>query len=344
MSQKKQIKWLNCAKCFAILAVIIDHTRGVLYTNPKIGVAAYFSVSLFILIAGMTSYMSNLRHNGSKNIFLRSSKKIIISYCFATFIYLVYYTHTFNVTQYINYLVHFNIIGAMYYVLLYLQLMLVNGFLFDFLQFCSGKKYCYLYEFLAFAVIIVISIFTTNYTNLLGVYGGGGKLLGGTFLILYYIGMIIAKYKWLENTSVRKSIAMLLVSFPLLLLWWGYIFFYGMTIDQYFPWGIGKNPPGISLMILAVLILFSTFGFFTLIERYNCTKWIVNSVNWIGKNTLNIFMYHFLIMNILSNHFNITDIWIKRFVYIIFMIYASILIGKIIDNILHQISLLFKNR
>ena len=60
---KSQVKWLNCAKCMAILAVIVDHTNGILYTNPHIALASYFSVSLFILIAGMTSYMSDLRHN-----------------------------------------------------------------------------------------------------------------------------------------------------------------------------------------------------------------------------------------------------------------------------------------
>lgn len=59
----KTIKWIDCAKCLAILAVMTDHTNGILYTNQDIAYASYFSVSLFIIIAGMMSFLSNERHN-----------------------------------------------------------------------------------------------------------------------------------------------------------------------------------------------------------------------------------------------------------------------------------------
>ena len=60
---KEQIKWINCAKMVAILAVMTDHTFDVLYTNSKIAMASYFSVSLFIILSGMTSYLSYSKNN-----------------------------------------------------------------------------------------------------------------------------------------------------------------------------------------------------------------------------------------------------------------------------------------
>lgn len=42
--------WIDCAKAIAIMAVAVDHCNGMLYTNPIIAQASYFSVSLLSLI------------------------------------------------------------------------------------------------------------------------------------------------------------------------------------------------------------------------------------------------------------------------------------------------------
>ncbi len=91
---KKEIKWINCAKLVAILAVMIDHTNGILYTNPDIAMLSYFSVSLFIIISGMMSFFSNERHEELKwfQIFIRSSKNILLAYLIANAVYLIYIT------------------------------------------------------------------------------------------------------------------------------------------------------------------------------------------------------------------------------------------------------------
>ena len=43
-------KWVDIAKGLAILAVITDHSRNILYTNDKIQRISFFSVTLFICI------------------------------------------------------------------------------------------------------------------------------------------------------------------------------------------------------------------------------------------------------------------------------------------------------
>ena len=91
-----------------------------------------------------------------------------MAYCIATAIYYVWQTRTFDFAQYLNYLVHFNISGPHYFVLLYLQLMLANRFLYNILQKCERNTKGYFTE----AVMMVLSIWTTNCTNILNVYGG----------------------------------------------------------------------------------------------------------------------------------------------------------------------------
>ena len=78
MEKNKQMKWLNFAKLAAIIAVITDHTNGYLYSNQDIAKASYFSVSLFIIISGMTSYLSNLKERKPDRIIIRNCKRYVL--------------------------------------------------------------------------------------------------------------------------------------------------------------------------------------------------------------------------------------------------------------------------
>lgn len=44
-SNVREVKWINCAKLVAILAVMTDHTYSLLYTDLGINMLSYFSVS-----------------------------------------------------------------------------------------------------------------------------------------------------------------------------------------------------------------------------------------------------------------------------------------------------------
>lgn len=54
--EKQRIRWIDCAKTVAIIAVLVDHNSGLLYQNNNIKIISYFSVSLFILLAGITAF------------------------------------------------------------------------------------------------------------------------------------------------------------------------------------------------------------------------------------------------------------------------------------------------
>lgn len=340
MEHKQEITWINGAKFVSILAVMVDHTYRILYENYDIAYASYFSVSLFIILSGMTSYLSNLHH--IENVLrggVHSCRKIVSAYCIAVAVCMITMTHGFDFSEYISYLVNFNINLPHYFVLLYIQLMIVNGFLFNLLQKCPKSIKGYFYEMLITVCIIALSVWTTNHTNILNVYGGGGKLFGGPYLVLYYFGMLVMRHGWLENTTFVKGIISLSVSGILWFIVWRYTCANGLKLDAYVPFGSGYFPgiPGITEMTFALCMLFITFGMFTLLEQIKCIKKVILFVCEIGRHSLYIFLYHVLILHYFLLKYMPSlpakNIWLARVVFFTAMIAGTIFIEMVVGCI-----------
>ena len=146
MNSNREIEWINFAKFIAIVAVLFNHSYGVLYFNERICTLSYFSVSLFILISGILSYKSIIKHQLSWfKTFWRSIKKIIIAYLVSTLIYYVWINKFFDLSQYTQLILNFNISGPFYYVALYIQLMLISKPLFNIIDKIPMTKKRYNY-------------------------------------------------------------------------------------------------------------------------------------------------------------------------------------------------------
>lgn len=236
MAAKQQFLWIDCAKCMAILAVMIDHTNGLLYHNSDIAYASYYSVTLFILISGMMCFLSNLRHeftwwDGLKH----STAKITCAYLFAVLVYHIAAYKSFDLLLYINNVVYFNISGPLYYVMLYLQLMIINRPLYVILRKC---KY-FIFEILLGVCLLGISSFTTLSSNIMDIYGGGGKLLGGTYLFVFYVGMMLAKHKIFTRLAGINVKLLSIISIVLWCAWWRWICADKLSMDIQIYFGGG---------------------------------------------------------------------------------------------------------
>lgn len=335
MEKTKEIKWINCAKFLAILAVITDHTKGILYTNQNIALASYFSVSLFIIISGMMSFSSNERHDRNwLQTFICSGKNIVAAYLAANLIYLIWIDRYFDLKTYLQYVIGFNLSPPFYYVLLYLQLMLINRPIYDIIKRIPEKLY-WIWEIGMGIVILFISSLTTNYTNILNVYGGGGKIFGGTYLFLFYLGMLISKHAVFKNMTLKKSAILSAAGFLLWFGWWRFACCNQFALDAKLPFGGGFNPPSITLSVMAVIMLVLSCGVFSLLEYSKYLRWITCCTSWLGKHTLYIFLYHrfFLdyIMKEIRKYFTTENMWLIRIMYLGVMILGSILL----DYLLH---------
>ena len=173
--------------------------------------------------------------------------------------------------------------------------------------------------------VILLSYFTTNYTNLLGVYGGGGKLFGGTYLFLFYVGMVVAE----NHASLKGG----WIGFLLFLLgtffWWRFECFDQCGVDRKLPFGGGNfNPPSISGTLMAILVAGTIFNLEALLKKRAFSGKIAFLWSWLGSHTLYIFLYHRFFLDFILPRckFLQGNIWIKRCGYMAAMIFGSIAI------------------
>ena len=340
-------KWIDVAKFMAIVGVIIDHTNGVLYTNPYVAYSSYFSVSLFIIVMGITTMWSYTNNSDAmiKKVWHKCIG-IIRPYIVATIVYALFVYKSFDFDVILIHLIHFNMSGPFYYVLLYIQLVIISPILFFIFEKSSKKRYGYVTEVIVFLVILWIASWTTNHSNILGVYGGGGKLFGGTYLVLLYIGMWFGKYY--KKISINKIISTILagVACSCAIAWWRFIAVDRCKIDLLIPYGEGFNPPSISFGLYAILIASTLYFIETLFLNYpnGIPLKIMKIFAFMGKHTLYIFLYHRFFLDIVFPYLftktgiALENIYFKRIVYFVFMIGGSMLIEFILEKI-HQMIL-----
>jgi fucose 4-O-acetylase-like acetyltransferase len=261
---KERLSWLDLLKGIAILAVIIDHTYGVFYKNILIQYHTGFSVALFIFLAGITSAMS-LSHGNFMNFYKKRLVSIIIPFIIATALFSL-----LNDKSFINSLLHFNATGPMYFIAFFMELILIAPLL-------NKLPYYFL------ILIIPLSIYLNKFSFIPFLWGGGNKLFGGTFLLMFYLGFLF--YKNIEKfNNIRFKLINIII--PILLL----IFF---EYFKLYP-KIWHNPPYTLTFIYTFSIFWLVFNL-----RLNYQNKILKFISYCGRNSLYIFLYHPIIFSLI---------------------------------------------
>lgn len=294
ISGKSRVKWIDLAKAAAILAVLTDHLFKTLYFRQDIWYGTFFSVSLFVLVLGVTSYLSLHSLNGRVTQWIcKRSTAILGPYLLATAIYTLYYYRRLDLEIYLDKVIHFNASGPFYYVLLYLQMIIVAPLLCQIFVLATRKRYALLVEAAGLILVLAFSYCSMRYTNILSVYGAG-KLFGGTYLVLFYLGMWFAKY--LEKINLKHWMIAVLLMVGLLgaVLSWQFMINNNFALDRIvFPNG-GINPPFISIIVYTLFVGMVIFAL------GNIQTKVLEVVSRLGKHTLHIFLWHFLIKELLD--------------------------------------------
>lgn len=331
---RERIEWIDFTKGIAIVAVMIDHLSGIIYTHDPLKYASFFSVSVFIILSGITSYLNGNCETMSYYAIevWKKCKKIVGAYLIAVLIYLLVRTHRFDLLEYVNYVCFFNITEPHYFVLLYIQLMILCPLLKKIVKKATLVKNVFFLFFL-----IVFTWWTSNYTNILSVYGGGGKLFGGTYLFLLYFGMVLAKYDIFQFNTKQKICVLGISGIS------GFCFWKCFCIlrDNGIVVGSEINPPGIILMMYSISTIFFLHMVFELLKNNYCFNRIGNVWISLGKNSLSIFLYHKLILDfILCKRLSFVvqmNIAIAFIVYITCMSIGSIGIQLFINVLINKI-------
>lgn len=336
---KKRIKWIDCAKAVAIMAVLVDHNKGFLYTNQDIARSSYFSVCLFILLSGITAFnTTTVVRGGGEHKNYRSIGRLLGQYAIATFILQVWYTRFFDLQIYVSHLLHFDIQAPYYFILFFLQIKLISPFLILWCVFCDKQKMNFIWHFITLVFLCWFCSILIRYTFILQVHGGGKNLFGGTFLLLYYIGILLANFKVFEIFN-SKRVVILPVAVILWSIWWRLSCMGKLPFDTMLAkyWGDGFNPPGVNFIVFSIITLFVCYAAFSLMEDNvnQMGKTIVDGFTFIGQYTLYIFMYHLLVRDVILTFWPAAveaNIWLKRFVIFIPMLIVPALLVWLIKK------------
>ena len=297
-----------------------------------IQLGSFFSVTVFVFLAGMTAYLSIEKHYEEslvKELF-RRVKNILIPYAIATAVYIAIAHRFFSLDIYLDRLVHFSASGPFYFVVFFTQLIVLSPILYSFLKKCGNSHAKLL--ILTGLVVYISSVFTFK-THILEVHGGGKVLLGGSYLFIYFMGMLFASGH-IRFKSVRVELISSVVAAIFWFTWLKYFNGHFFTLEKSITlWGTGFNPPSITLLMLSLLTLWFLFSFFLLLEDCSfsvCHK-LVFFLSFMGKKTLSIFLYHCLYLSYVLPLYNFDNIWVKR------VVYMSVMIGcPVIANVLYH--------
>ncbi len=339
--QKEQHRedWLDIAKCIAIFAVVIDHASTEINIKQEYAYMFFFSVSLFVIVMGYANYKSYERnHSDVYNKLKKRMIGILRPYLAASFVFSVISSGGFYFDKYITELIHFSASPPLYYISVFIQLILVSPVLYKILAY-NNKGY----EFLCFTGILLLSCWSNNYTHILQIYGGGGKLFGGTYLLVFYIGMLMGKYCRYFETDVlarytKPDIQFCIIFFIASVFIAFFISINQFTIEKTLFFGKGVNPPGLCLMIYSLTIAFLIFFLCRVLNRSQkiLIKKTLSCLIYIGRHTLYIFLYHKLFqdyfLRIMFMYVNIGR-QLNGFAYVISMIVGPLLIECLFKRI-----------
>lgn len=287
ISKPKNYLWLDLLKGFAMIAVVIDHLYYY-YQNLSIQHHTGFHVSLFILIAGFTSALSIQNRGGVVNFsyILKRIGKIFVPYLVATLIYCLYFK-CFNLSTIFQKIITFSVAGPLYFVFFYIQLIAISYFIYKLVNHQKSK----FFDIPLIVVSYLLSIILNRYKFINSFYGGSGVLLGGSFFFLFTLGFFIKKY---EKIFENKKFKIFLLFSSLISL--SIYEIYSLVTQS---WSNPANNYLIGYTLIIFSLIFSLFQLF-----FNRFPKILSPITIIGKNSLYVFLYHTLVINIFSKIFN----------------------------------------
>lgn len=275
--------WLDLLKGFAMIAVVVDHLYAY-YQNIAIQHHTGFHVSLFILLAGFTSAISIQNRGGVVNFsyIIKRISKIFIPYLVATLVYSLFFGY-FDLATIFRKIYTFSIAGPLYFVFFYMQLVAISYFIYKLVNHQKSK----IFDIPLVISFYLLALLFNKYKIIDSFYGGSGVLFGGSFFFLFTLGFFVKKY---EKILDNKKFNIILLSTSLILLT-----IYEIFNLVFLSWSNPANNWLIGYTLIVFSLILSLYQIF--LVRF---PKLLTPITIIGKNSLPIFLYHTLVINIFS--------------------------------------------
>lgn len=335
------ITWINEIKGIAIIAVFVAHTYGIIYENLYLLVWSFFSVTLFVFVGGITSYVSCTRRKISLGKYIvKRISKILSAYIFATLIISIInlsigYFKIEEIPKILLYVLSFRFQSVDYYIMFFIQLILISPLLFR--EICYESNHNGIRHLCMIFLILLLDYLTVNYFHLDDSFYGGAKyLLGGPYLLVFYVGMLFEHYHGYQFIKDNKKYC-----FPIIFLIFAFFICNMIKINQFsavlglytnclFPNEL--NPPGISLILYSL-----SMAAFIIVTDIILNSKEIPLLCFIGKHSLFLYLFHFYIMTIASNYFVISTVY-SKILLVLAMFILPIILEKFYSHILTKMT------
>ena len=228
--------------------------------------------------------------------------KLFMQYALATAVLQMWYDGIWDLKTYLSYIADFNVAAPYYFFVFFFQLLFITPMLLKWCSFCGSRRHSYLWHLISLVILGYISTLCIRYTFILPVHGGGKFLFGGTWLIVYYMGIVLEETSFFYRTDKQKYILLAVSGVAWIVWWWAKTCEY-LPFDRYMKpyWGTGFNPPGINSIIFGFITLAFLYSLFSLMDswRINIVTRLVRFLSFLGRNTIYTFLYHLLVRDIL---------------------------------------------
>lgn len=317
---KRHLEWIDFLKGLAIIAVILDHLFNVIYYSPEAHLFTIFSVTLFIFLSGVTSVISLSRNNkGLWEYQKRRLTGVLVPYIVATIIYsVVNQNYRFIWNVFWDNLVWFKASPPFYFILFFSQLIVVAPYLYRALS-----KMNVIFKLLSLVPIYFISKYLTHFTEVSGIYGGGGRILGGSYLFVFYLGMLSFMLYQSHSEKINRVWVhvIVVISSALMII---YIYNAGWLAIAW------SNPPNKQAIFYTLAVLAFAYSVHMLLAKMKITHRFLSLFSIIGKYSLYIFLYHMLAIHYTTKLLNSADLYNNNVIKAIFLLTISVVVPTVI--------------
>lgn len=287
MLSKERLPWIDFLRGLAIIAVVLDHLYGYAhaYSSELILQHTIFSVTLFIILSGLTTYISFERQkNVTFSYWFNKICKLIIPYVLASGVYHFANLGLYTQESFWYRLFHFSAADHFYFLQFFLGLVLVAPALFWLVKRCEKSKHFWLLIGLSTLALFGISILASRFPVISGKVAGQ-YLFGGTYLFAFFLGIVGIPVTRRMNPSALKN-GFYLAGIT------------GLLVSEVYSLGYAwANPPNGYTFIYALAVFCIIYAVSRTVNFHK--HGLTSLICLFGKRSLHIYFYHLIVILIL---------------------------------------------
>lgn len=339
---KREI-WIDILKGIAIFAVVLDHAFYLFpeYRNTVIWQHTYFSIPWFVFLSGAANTFSAVkkrwRFPGTYITFWRKRVGgIVIPYILASAVAFIFlnYPHI-DTGKLIREILYFSTQPPFYFINLILQLYFLYPLIYSLTD--QANKIWQRGMLVIFIFILSFKIFLVSGPP--WPFSPTGAIFGGRLLFVFFLGMIIVKWKFWESKLMKIGAIITFIAYELFLIISNGNFLETINFHSV-AWSV-------SLLWVAywlVGFLARHLGFprsrHPLFFCYRKTYKIIDLLAYLGRHSLFIYLFHFLILTLLAKVISGGGI---GFIFAIVMtIFLSLLVEYAYNLVSRVVSIIIK--